>query len=288
MNQRPFFFFRWSKTRNEKTAWWTCERDFRRKYTHSSCTTIETTKTPTIWKDLKIIIIKSMPKQDGGLSFEVTGKFVAESNTFVLVNSVGTARRLEVQQKLEFLANLILDWTEVFFVQRCFFACWKVNSLAIDGVCRQTPASRHIFTCTVTPQITQHRWHVCVAQGAERLNLSCVAKIGQSSTRHISPFALSPHSTMNTSTNSLSHPSPVTVVPRLRTQTCCPPPNPVLCPRVHESTAKIHGRMVLLRKSTPPQKGKRTSQLWDTAKHESSRQSRRRQRFLRGCRSIEW
>ena len=34
------------------------------------------------------------------LSFEVTGKPVAESNTFILVNSVGTARRLEVRQKL--------------------------------------------------------------------------------------------------------------------------------------------------------------------------------------------
>ena len=42
------------------------------------------------------------------LSFEVTGKPVAESNTFV-VNSVGTARRLEVEQKLESLAILILD-----------------------------------------------------------------------------------------------------------------------------------------------------------------------------------
>ena len=29
------------------------------------------------------------------LSFEVTGTTVAESNTFVLVNSVGTARRLD-------------------------------------------------------------------------------------------------------------------------------------------------------------------------------------------------
>ena len=47
-------------------------------------------------KDLKNIIIKSMPKQKV-LSFEVTGKPVAESNTFVLVNSMGTARLLEVE-----------------------------------------------------------------------------------------------------------------------------------------------------------------------------------------------
>ena len=43
------------------------------------------------------------------LSFEVTGKLVAASETFVFVNSMGTARRLEVEQKLEFLAVLILD-----------------------------------------------------------------------------------------------------------------------------------------------------------------------------------
>ena len=44
------------------------------------------------------------------LSFEVIGKLVAESNTFVLVNSVGTARRLAIEQNLETLAILILDW----------------------------------------------------------------------------------------------------------------------------------------------------------------------------------
>ena len=32
-------------------------------------------------------------------SFEETGKPVAEANTFVLVNSVGAARRLEVSRK---------------------------------------------------------------------------------------------------------------------------------------------------------------------------------------------
>ena len=45
------------------------------------------------------------------LSFEVKGKLVAESNTFVLVKSMGGWS--EVEQKLEFLAILILDRTEV-------------------------------------------------------------------------------------------------------------------------------------------------------------------------------
>ena len=65
------------------------ERDFRRTYTHSSCS--------------------RCPNRMVDLSFEVTGKSVVESNTFVLVNSVEAARRLEVEQKLDFLAILILD-----------------------------------------------------------------------------------------------------------------------------------------------------------------------------------
>ena len=43
------------------------------------------------------------------LSSEVTVKPVADSNTSVIVNSVGAARRLEVEQKLELMAILILD-----------------------------------------------------------------------------------------------------------------------------------------------------------------------------------
>ena len=60
------------------------------------------------------------------------------TNIFVLVNSVGTARRLE--QKLAFLANLILDRTVVFFffVQSCSLRLPEIlSSLAIDWGCRQ-------------------------------------------------------------------------------------------------------------------------------------------------------
>ena len=44
----------------------------------------------------------------GVLSFDVTGKLAA-SNIFVFINSMGTARQLEIEQNLEFLAILIRD-----------------------------------------------------------------------------------------------------------------------------------------------------------------------------------
>ena len=43
-------------------------------------------------KDLKNMIIKSMPKQDGENILRSHGKLVTESNTFVLVKSVGPTR----------------------------------------------------------------------------------------------------------------------------------------------------------------------------------------------------
>ena len=64
-----------------------------------------------------------------------------------------------------------------------------------------TLAARHIFTRTVTAQITQHQCTCTLAQF-----LSCVPKTGHYP-RVI--FHLAPHSTLNTSTNSLSPSSPV-------------------------------------------------------------------------------
>ena len=52
------------------------------------------------------------------------------------------------------------SWTErvvISWFRNVFFACRKVNSLAIDVVQTDTHAARHIFTCTVIAQITQHR-----------------------------------------------------------------------------------------------------------------------------------
>ena len=61
-------------------------------------------------------------------------------------------------------------------------------------------------------------------------------------------FHLAPHSTLNTPAQVLSHlPLLCYCRPLLRTQTC---------PRIHLSTVKIHGGMVLLRNFTPPQEGR--------------------------------
>ena len=85
---------------------------------------------------------------------------------------IWTARRLE------FLAILILDWTVmIFWVQICFSACRKRNSLAIDG---GTPHFHMYSHCTHHTA----RMHVYIGS-----SLSCVPKIGSSSTRHVSPCA---------------------------------------------------------------------------------------------------
>ena len=60
-------------------------------------------------------------------------------------------------------------------------------------------------------------------------------------------YQLAPHSTLNTSTSSLSLTSLLCCCrPLLRIWICCP--------RIHETTVKMHGGMVLLRSSSPPQK----------------------------------
>ena len=58
-------------------------------------------------------------------------------------------------------------------------------------------------------------------------------------------FHFAPRSALNTSTSSHSPASLMFYCLLLRTQTCCP--------RIHSSTVKVHGRMVLLRNSTAPQ-----------------------------------
>ena len=86
MNQRPDFAE--AKRYWKDSAWWTCESDFWRKYTHSSCTTITTCEGTINSKELKNKIIKSILEQDGGLIF-----LKSQGNLFVLVNPVGIARR---------------------------------------------------------------------------------------------------------------------------------------------------------------------------------------------------
>ena len=154
------------------------------------------------------------------------------------------ARRLEIEQKLEFLAILILEWmnsSDFFWVQRSFFACRKFEFLTIDGcvdryTCR-TPHFHMYSRCHSTDDMCS------LAQGAWGLKTNCVPKNIHSSTHHVSPCA-SQH-TGHQHKFSLTYLSCVTRRPLLRTQTCCP--------HIHLSTVKILGKMVLLQNSTPPQ-----------------------------------
>ena len=119
------------------------------------------------------------------LSFEVTGK-PAASQIFVFINSLGTARRLEVEQKLEFWAILILDWTVVIFVssEMLFFRLPEI------GIPWQSSGSVDRDTCR-TPQFSHAQaWYstdnTCsLAQGS---SLSFTRR-GHPSTRHVSSCA---------------------------------------------------------------------------------------------------
>ena len=140
------------------------------------------------------------------LSFEVTGKPVA-SNIFVFINSVGQARRLEIEPKLEFLAILILEVNSSFFIEfrDPSSLAGNLNSLAIDGeVQTDTPAARphfHMYSrCTV--QMTSVLW-LKGPEGSRRI-------VSQNTFTHPRVmFHLAPHNTLNTSINSLSPTSPV-------------------------------------------------------------------------------
>ena len=107
---------------------------------------------------------------------------------------------------------------------------------------------------------TDHAAQMTCVHGSR---LSCVPKIGHPSTRHVSPCASQHTEHQHKFSLSLSH-LPLLCYCRLllRTQTCCP--------RIHVSTVKIHGRMVLVRNSTPPQvmspRGSSSTGFWPTHK----------------------
>ena len=62
-----------------------------------------------------------------------------QDDAFIFAITLATEQRLEVNSKLGFAANIILDWTVFFHLcsERCHFACPKFHLLAIDGGCRQ-------------------------------------------------------------------------------------------------------------------------------------------------------
>ena len=79
-----------------------------------------------------------------------------------------------------------------------------------------TPAARHIFTCTVTPQNTQHRWHVYI--GSRR--------VVRRKTYIYPRVLVHPllHATLSTSSPSLSLLPLLCCCRLLLTQTCCEDP----------------------------------------------------------------
>ena len=152
-------WFCWSKTKNFKDFMMNMWKKLpEAKYTDSSYTTNKTKKRSTILRT-RMWLSSWSSDRIGDLPFEVTEK-TASNNIFVLVNSVGTARRVE--QKLEFLAIFILDWTLIFFIQRCSFRLLEIciPKQSTEGVDRYTCRTPH-FTCTV---VAQYRRHVCLAQ----------------------------------------------------------------------------------------------------------------------------
>ena len=136
-------------------------------------------------KDLKNIIIKSMPVRMEDLSFEVTAKPVAEYNTFVPRQLTMVGGRTKVGILGDHHPGLnSCD----FFVQRCLFACWKVNSLAIDGWCGHTCRTPHFHMYRHSTEHTAQITCVHGSRGLRALDGLC-AKTGHSSTRHVSPCA---------------------------------------------------------------------------------------------------
>ena len=115
------------------------------------------------------------------------------------------------------------------------------------GTCSN--ASQHVDrdTCR-TPHfhmhglIAQYRRHVFLGSRCLRAQDELCAKNIHSSKRHVPSCAsqYTEHQHKSLSPTSLCYCRPL-----VRTQTCCP--------RIHLSTVKIHGRMVLPRNSTPPQ-----------------------------------
>ena len=223
--------FRWRKTRIEKTASWTYERT---SEGNTPIHPIQRTRNEETnnSKDLKKIIIRSILAQDGGLIL-VTGK-LAKSNIFVFITSMGTAPRLEIEQKLEFLAIFILDWTEVIFFRSemlfFFCACRNFNSLAIDGGCGQIHLLHAMFGRVQLFTHCLHSFtHTRYMRGSRGPRLKFDLRPQNRSFIHASCFTLrltvhkNQHKTFLSLTSLLCYCRPL-----LRTQTCCP--------RIHLST----------------------------------------------------
>ena len=119
--------------------------------------------------------IQLILEQDGDLSLSLTGKPVA-SNTFVFIDSLAIGSRI----KLEILGELHPGLNSCYFllVQRCHFAFGKLKFASNRREAQtDTPAVRHISTCTVIAQLAWHAW---------LKTFGLCATTSSSSTRHVS------------------------------------------------------------------------------------------------------
>ena len=154
-------------------------------------------------KDLKNITVKSMPQTGRRTYLSKSRGNLSRNPTFVIVNSVGAARWLEVEQKLEFLAILFLDWTvEISQFRDVFF------SLAEKWIPWQSTGGVDRYTCR-TPHFHMY-------------SHSRTSRVPKRSFIHASCFTLC-------STRHWALPLRLSLLPLqcccrllLRTQTCCP------------------------------------------------------------------
>ena len=104
-------------------------------------------------------------------------------DAFVFVITMATKQRLEVNLELGDSWQTS-SWTEQYFfssliVQRCHFACRKINLLAIDGVCKQYTYRAPLFSCTVVAQ--SRCSHVVIVCSHTMIPCICMAQV----TKHI-------------------------------------------------------------------------------------------------------
>ena len=151
-------WFCWTKTRNEKTAWWTCERDPRRKYTDSSFTTNKTTKKPTIRRTWRSWLSSRSSNRIGIQHLRLHQ--LSENST-----TIGSRPKVGILGD----PHLGLNSSD-FSVQRCFFAC-RQSTRCVDRYTCRTPHFHMHSHCTVP-----------LAQWAWGPKTNCVPA------RHVSPY----------------------------------------------------------------------------------------------------
>ena len=134
-------------------------------------------------KDLKNKIIKSMPKHDGGpilqQSHMETCHGIQHSRPRQLSESSTT---IGSRTKVGILGDHPGLNSSDFLVQRCFFACRKVNSLAIEGSVDRCTPHFHMYRSQSTDDMC------ALLKGPEGSSLSCVSP--KRSFSHASCFTL--------------------------------------------------------------------------------------------------